>query len=426
MLNDAHRFLICGALDHQLTNEQRDELRTLLADSPEARALYLKLRSDRRRIRRLPRQLAPAGMVDAVMRRVATQRIIELPKPTPRRAYRFASWLTFAAAAVVILGLLFVSLELAGMRSGRPARVPLAKIERRVASPTPPAVPESLPQTSFPSVAAGQGTGGGLTTPMVGASERAPVVADDKPALPPISAAEGIEALAAPYDRLLHLFTVEMPRLPPIIPVSSLGNAARRAQLAEGIRGQRVTHIDLFCRDANAAFEQMSGILEKSGRKVLIDPLAQRRLQAKLKTDFVLLSDWDSVDELVDFLKSLANADRSETRRVFDSIVPVPLSDSNLRTLAALLGIDVKSIMPAMPPATDPKKPLSDATLEDLTKALEKSGNEKASRRSALAMSFNPVRPNPMKSREIREFLANRLHGRPESVLAVVLIRNLD
>jgi hypothetical protein len=41
-------------------------------------------------------------------------------------------------------------------------------------------------------------------------------------------------------------------------------------------------------------------------------------------------------------------------------------------------------------------------------------------------MSFNPVRPQSNEVARIREFLANRLHGRPESVLAVVLIRNLD
>jgi hypothetical protein len=425
MLSEYQLSLICHALDGPMTADQREELRTLLADSSEARTLYLKLRSDRRRIRRLPRQLAPATMADAIMRKVIERQVLVLPKPSVPRRYRFAHWLTIAMSVVVMFGLVAVYLQLTGNDRNGDLRSRVAKRSITVESLAilPKAMEENISKGAEDTAKEPPKVVVQLPAP----TQNSVDTPDSTIVLPPMSNAGAEEALAAPYDSLMRLFKVEMPKLPPIIPVGELGEATRRAQLMEAIQGQSVVHIDLFCSDTNSCFERLSKLLEQHSRPVLIDSLARLRLRAKLKTDYVLVSDWNSPDELENFLRKLPETGRSHDGQRFDSLVPLPMSAANLRTLATLLGVEVKALKPAIPQSADPRKPLSDLTVDELARSLEKREDKAPLSRPVLAVSYNPVRPNPAQSREIREYLSSRpATANPASILAMVVLRNLN
>ncbi|MCX7702289.1 MAG: hypothetical protein N2039_15550 [Gemmataceae bacterium] len=422
MLTDYEKALICDALDRRLTEQQRAELRALLADSKEARALYMKMRADRRRVRRLPRELAPANMVSDVMRQIAQHRIIELPKPAQRSNQRLGAWLTIAAAVVVLIGLSIVSLELGGFSTLSSRNKSVANLPRPEATPpavsTPKEQAQPTPPPSEPDAPVAN------VTPSPSPADQLPTVPDSNQ-LPRMSGGESPEVLAAPYDSMLRLFKVEMPKLPPILPARELNRPERRSELLEAIKGQAAIHVDVFCRDTNPALDRLTRLLEQQGKLVIVDLVAKLRHQAKLKTDYMLIAEWRSPQELTEFFASIAARENGKNGDLFDSVVPMPMSPVNLRTLAALLGVDVKTFSPKTA-AVDPKQSLSDSTIQELARALEKNGSDGRADSRVLAISFNPVRPNPAQSREIREFLSTRKEPTVGSILTVLLLRNMN
>ncbi len=421
MLNEYQRALICDALDRALTDEQRTELRVLLADLPEARALYMKLRADRRRMRRLPRQLAPASLVNDVMQQIAQHRIIELPKPV-RPNQRVGAWLSVAAALVVIVGLALVSRELMSYRSVDSRGSSVAKVRpHHEPEPTttpenralPPEIKSTQEEPSAPVV---------KLEPESKSLENLPVIPDSLP-VPQLSEGEAAEALAAPYNNLLRLSKVEMPKLPPILTAADLHGATARTQLMDAIRGQLAVHIDLFCPDTNPVLGLLTRAFEEQRRVVVIDGVARLRYQAKRKTDYLLVTEWNSSEQIGDFISSLGARANQAGRPLLNYVVPMPMSSADVRTLANLLGVDAKSLV-AQPAQVDPKQSLSNSTIQELARALDRNGGRGKVGSHVLTISVNPVRPNPAQSKEIREFLAARGEPAPGSILSVLRVRH--
>src|SRR5262249_17681729 len=151
---------------------------------------------------------------------------------------------------------------------------------------------------------------------------------------------------------------------------------------------------------------------------------------AKIKTNFVLYVEDVAPEELLKALRQVASDDRSaEVKRKgdgqFDSIVLNRMTDGDREELCKLLGVKAKKL-PEMAPATGPlgtdvRKPVTDKTGDDITKALTGQGGVprpdlgkppvKLPERLALAMPYNPERPRP-ESAEIKRFLASRKAAR--------------
>jgi hypothetical protein len=127
-------------------------------------------------------------------------------------------------------------------------------------------------------------------------------------------------------------------------------------------------------------------------------------------------------------LEALAVEERKNESPQLEKLVAVPMSAVDQKTLAALLGIDLKLLNLKSKPAErlDPQKPLSDSTADKLAKALEKQPGTKPSDGMMLALSYNPVRPKPELSKEVREFLAARKDRRPGTIAVMLVIRNID
>src|SRR4029079_13262879 len=92
------------------------------------------------------------------------------------------------------------------------------------------------------------------------------------------------DVLTAPYTRVVDIWKIEMPKLPPIMAVRELDKAV----LKNTLKGDDAVHLDLFCNDANKGFDRVLAALRGQGQRVLIEKLAQLRLAAKVKTDYVI------------------------------------------------------------------------------------------------------------------------------------------
>ena len=159
-----------------------------------------------------------------------------------------------------------------------------------------------------------------------------------------------------------------------------------------------------------------------------VEALAQLRLQQKVKTNYVFFTEVFSADEISKLFATLAREDKKAEARKdaqLEKLVVMPLSATSQRTLAQLLGADPKTFLPKAKPAAvlDPEKPLSDDTAAALAKALaEKDKNGP----HVIALSYNPIRPNPVSSKEMREFLAARKERKRDAVPVMIVLRNME
>ena len=101
------------------------------------------------------------------------------------------------------------------------------------------------------------------------------------------------------------------------------------------------------------------------------------------------------------------------------------LRPDSQKTLSQLLGVDPKWFQPKKP--IDPNK-LIDSTLEKLAQVNGKARTTppvaaKPGEQSVLVLSFNPIRPNPASSKEVKQFLDQRKDRKPNAVPLLIILR---
>src|SRR5262249_20887109 len=143
--------------------------------------------------------------------------------------------------------------------------------------------------------------------------------------------------------------------------------------------------------------EQVLQTLRWQGKRVLVEALAHQRLRAGVKTNYVIFAETLTPGDVERLFAALAVEERKSESPQLEKLVAVTMSASDQKTVAALLGIDPKQFNLKAKPAErpDPQKPLSDSTADKLAKALEKQPIVKPADAAMIALSYNPVRPNP-------------------------------
>jgi hypothetical protein len=193
----------------------------------------------------------------------------------------------------------------------------------------------------------------------------------------------------------------------PLASLRSLDPEAYQRLLRELSRDE--THrIDVFCRDTVRALERLQTACKERGVKVLVDATAQEAAKRKLPVTFALYSDDLTGPEWVQLLQHLGAADqRAEDKRagdgVFDQLVPMPLTGTDQKELAAWLGVD---LVQTAPPKAATGRP----------------GRVK----NALLVPYspiNPLRPSPG-SKEVKQYLDGR-GERASGAVAVLLVLRL-
>jgi hypothetical protein len=426
MLTDKTKELLCRAVDGDLDDRQRRTLQQLLLESEEARVLFHRLRQDAQRLREMSRKQLPASFAGEVLKSIDHKPSI-MPAALAKTAQQYLPiWANVAAALAILVAVSVGTYLVVSMDQQQKAAHQVAEKKHPATAPSVTPKPDTTPS---PEIARG--------TPKLSSPDIAQLPMPREDEVPSVPLSELPEApepeskavLTAQFNRALDLFKVEMPKLPPILVVRELDKAINKTTLRDSLKGDDAVHLDLFCKDANKGFERVLAVLRGQGSKVLVETLAQKRLQAKVKTDYVIFAETLTAEDVVKLFAALAAEESKTELSQIERLVAVPMSATNQKMLATLLGVDPKqlNLKPKPPEKPDPSKPISDATAEKLKALAEKQQpGVKPADGAVLALSYNPVRPNPVLSKEVREFVAGRKDRRPGTVAVMLVIRNID
>lgn len=401
MLPDRVYQLLTAAVDGELTDREQRAVDKLLRESVEAREFYQKLKSDAHALRNLPRAQLPPHFGTQLLQRLAPVYRINANETEGCNVFsrRLPVWANLAAAAAVLLAI----------SAGTYLFMSQNEPERSVAknNPTKPENPPIAKQPESPVIVQKSSDPNSKTEPELLSNPRPEVMADNRESPKAVDPGSNDALTAPPRPAYDQLFKVDPPKLPPILTVRELDQDASRHKLMELLKKSEGVHLDLFCKDTNRACERLQAAFR--GQRLLIDAVAQERLQRKLKTHYVFYCECLTADEIYGILKALAiEEQRAEAKREgqFDKLVANPLSPNSVKTLSMLLGVDPKWLQ-SKPGAAklDTSKPISDSTADSLFKSLKSGSASLRTDKLVLVLPYNPIRPNPLASKEVLQFL---------------------
>ena len=408
MNRDDLRHLLTAAIDGALTPAERKEAQRLVRESAEARALYLQLKRDSERLRRLRRYPAPPDLTDAVLAAIRDRKPTPLP-PTRVRAPQWAGWMTIATAAGILLAVAAGSFLLFAPDKARRDRISTVVVGPTLPAPRPtPEVgpmPRSVPADSL----AARPTPG----PELGPKPRQ--VEDPRLASPEHPETPEIRAPQLPTIRHSTLFTLR--QLP--------GDDAERARLLGDVKSDELIRLDLFTPTLPQGMELVLSALKARGVEVFIDGHAQDRRQKSPSTEFVVYTEAMTPAEMVQFLTALGSEDRRWPSAVFDTLVVAPFLPKDLTKLSTLLGLPTVT-----KEKVDISKPLPEGTAQQVADALSRMGGPGSSvaapktHKVAVVVAYTSPNPSPATSKEIRQFVSRRGDRKPDAKPLMLVLRS--
>lgn len=436
MLPLRSRELLTAYVDGELSTKQRRQVERLLRESAEARQLLAQLEDDARRLRGLvpaplDRDLAAPVITAIRERRLRPTRRQRLYAPTPPSM----AWAGMAAAAAVLLILGMSSYFYFHLAATAPptanAQPKDAKPldghasrqrgeEKRDDAPTP-AEQRELPQR----VAKGP------------EKPPAPPLPEEGPG-PTVSREEA--PITAPSMEIFKPERVEV-TLPVILALRDLDTEGGRAKLRDELRQDAGFRVEFPCRNASRAFERFQLALKAQHFGLVVEQNAQARLkQPQWKTNYVLFMEDVTPEEVDLLLQEVGRIDRKgkPAEAQLADLVVTRLSKANRKEFFDLLGADPAPV-PARstgPLGTDPRKPLTDVTVDQVGKALTSGAGQGGSRgeptkpvvkpteRQVLALAYNPVRPRSG-SPDVQRFLNERMPARPVTIQVLLVLRGM-
>jgi hypothetical protein len=445
MLTDRCRQLLTASVDRELSNRERKAVLRLLHRSAEARALVRQLQQDSHRLRALPRQHLGEEFAQALLLTIAERQL----QPHGRRMRRLHAqpaavplWAGMAVAASVLFLIGFGSFfyfaqTLPDENPGGPLALPATPPHPVDNIPSAAGLADATPPrhvTPHPAEGKDQESG----RPATAAAEGPKDTTDTARSSPPADANDS--ALAIPIPKM-ELF---QPRTPDVaLPLIQKFAELDVAKLKEELQKDTGFRLELPCGESVHAFERLQAVLKAHNIGLTIDPEAQVRLkQPKLHTNLVVYAEDLTADELVKVLQQLGVEDRKAEAKKrgegqFDALVLTRMSKEDRKELSELIGFDPKPVPPPKansPQGMDPKVPLNETTLNQVTQTLSGQGGTprpdpnkpaaKAPDAQALVLPYNPVRPRPG-SAEVKRFLEARKPPRSGAVQLLLVLREM-
>lgn len=409
MLPERWSRLLTAYVDGELTARESRMVAQLLQRSAEARQLLQKLQSDSDRLKALSRRRSERDLSVDVLQALAEQPlppVVVLParvrlKSTP-------GWIQWAVAAAVLLAA-GAAVYLA-WSSAPPARDNPPLVKRKV-----------LPDKSVANV---------------------PVFPPDPPAVNPVPQVEPVPpepvalakepaepepVLDLPDPKFEVFLEVHDPKQTLVLSLRELdGDHPKR--LLQDLPRFPAYRAELSCADPAVALERLHAAFKERGVRLVIDQAAQERLLRQLRTNYVVYAENVTAEEVEQLLLSALGPAASHKLRAdvredpLARIILNGLQPADRDELSKLLGIDPARLQPTKPKAplgVDVRKPLSEQTVDQLAKALK----NKQAERLAIVLPYNPVRPRPAASKEVKQFLDNRQEPRPGTVQMLLVLR---
>lgn len=423
--------LITAAVDGTLSATELRAFRKLLEASAEARALYAKLKSDRDRVRALPRVAPPADLQAKILAKIAAATPVPVVPVTPARPRRYVEpnrrrtslWAPIAAAACLLFGVTAISFAYFNHQSKATA-----------AAKNPYA--DALPATQDSPVAVPSPATAPIAIPSPDAAARL-----DVSPVPPIAhprpAPEAIAIAPEPRPVVPNFFAARpLPPIPPLdfikvrVPflrtVAEFDRDDTRQELTDELGRDVPFRLDLFVRDTARGAEVFQNAAKAAGLTVYVDATTLDRLKKKQVTSVAVYTESLTAAELTDLFAKLSAEDTKYSPRVCDSLHVTPVIGSDEKELKQLLGVDVGLFKRVSGAGYGERgdKPVSANTIESVSKSLNgtapKSGDP-----TAVLLTWHPTtgRTNPMQSKEVAQYKEKRGPRKPNAVPAIIVIR---
>jgi hypothetical protein len=439
MLPDRYRQLLTAYVDGELTSRQRRHVARLLHRSAEARQLLRQLQDDSQALRRLPRLTLPADLSATVLQRIGQRRPGHAPSHRLRlSATPYPAWagLITAAAVLLVVGL---ASYLYFAASVPPTDGPVAKQQQSPTEPPPVSTPSN--EGEPPALAHGEQTPKG---PEVSPSpqDRQPpappevVSVPPKPGPNPPSPPERPREESVFTDRLetWRIGLVDSSFLPGVFKLGDLDQPAGARKLLAELAKDNAFRIELPARHGTRALERLQSVLKARQVNTVLDQWVQDHLKTpQVRANYAFYLDNLTPDDLLALLKQSAAEDKKGAHRPseiqFERLVLARMSPADHKELSALLGTDptqAAAPRPAGPLGTDPSRPLSDLTAQQVAQALAAPGGRPPSAGknavNALALLYTPGRPHTG-SAEVKHFLDTRKPPVPGTLRILLVLR---
>jgi hypothetical protein len=442
MLTDRCRQLLTASVDGELSNRERKAVLRLLHRSAEARALLRQLQQDSQRLRTLPRPHLGEEFAQALLLTIAERQL----QPHGRRMRRLHAqpaavplWAGMAVAASVLFlvgfgSFFYFAQTLPDENPGGPVALhstPPQPVDSKTSAA---GVVDATPPNHVTTPPA-EGKGQESRRPATAAAEVPKDATDPAKSSPPPDTNDS--ALAIPIPKM-ELF---QPRTPDVaLPLIQKFAELDVAKLKEELQKDTGIRLELPCGESVHAFERLQAVFKAHNIGLTIDPEAQARLkQPKLHTNLVIYAEDITAEELVKVLQQLGVEDRkAEAKKrgdgLFDALVLTRMGKEDRKELSELLGVQVQPPKATSPQGMDPKVPLNETTLNQVTQTLSGQGGTprpdpnkpaaKAPDAQALVLPYNPVRPRPG-SAEVKRFLEARKPPRSGAVQLLLVLREM-
>jgi len=422
--------LLTAYVDGELSVRQRRMVLRLLRRSADARSLLHHLQKDSRELKSLTRHQLPKDFPQRVLQTLSLKemtRPLVLPMARPRA---IPAWVTYAAAAVLLIGVGAVAFE----------------FFTKVMSPS----------HQSGTVVEKKSDGSGDANLDGSSSEPNPDSAKSSEESPPVERGHIDLALelkklqpdpplteltedamsklfgSATTDRKIKDFaaTKEADVIHPIIRVGGVNVA----EILPKLKQERSVRIDFPCKDGTAACERLKAVVAASGINPIIEQVADYRLKhPKLDTNYVMYLEDVTADELAKILETVGRADSGKSAEpLFGGLVLARMTETDATELKGLLGsygrfLRLRLGSGSASAPLDPKTSLPTTTPDEIFLAPPRPDSSKSSakaERQGLILPYNPVRPQ-QRSAEVKRFIETRRQPRPETLQVLLVVHDV-
>lgn len=448
MITDDLLQLITAGIDGELTAVETRRLTRLLNSSAEARAVHAQLLTDSKRLSALPRVAPPADLHATVMARIAAltpipTRLSKL-EPRPRvaqpvevarplivpRHRKVSNWVPVAVAASLLLcvtsgSFLFFNQQnrtasarnvnrpppntLKGAGDPEWAKWLPAETAQRPSAPLPRehALPHDTAIAKNPPV----------VVPVPDAVALAPEPRSVRPDL--------LGSRPLPETR----FDMVEVRLPFLKPLAAFTGEEAQEQLAKELSRDPAYRIDLFSRNPVRAVELLREASKAAGVTLFVDGNTLTALQKRTVGATVVYTESLTPQELAMLFAKLSAEDAKVSPHAYDSLHATAVSPVDGSDLRSTLGFDPglfkRPAVEKTERATDPNKPLSSGTADQIVKSVL-TGQGKPVEKTAVLLSWNLVPGRPIaqaNSAELKQFVGKRGERKAGMVPVMIVIR---
>jgi hypothetical protein len=434
MLPDRLCRILTAYVDGELSSRQQEAVLELVRQSPEARALLRQLQEDAGQIRDLPAHKLEPEFTERVLGQLSrgpVRPVIRYDHPAVGTPLHIGIGLATAASLLLVVGLgSYYFLKIGQVQpAAQPELAETLPSDRANPNGVPSNDPKEKANGPAPSVDPGPTPSPAPSTAKL--VDRTP----PKPAPSPSNAPGSDLTNPNVKPELITPVDIQVPftLLPRELTQDKVDSLLKQLQK------RRAQRLEFQCRQTALGVSAVQAALEAQGVRVLLDRTANMELEAaKLglpsKMDYAIYAEDVSAEEIVKIVQDIAANDRKGPSRhggsrLFGGLSVNPPTDQEVKDLTKLLGFNPlkpdldKSAKP------DPRKPLADATANQVLDILKGRGKSRpeAGRaampdRLAVVLACTSRTP-PSDSKEIQLFRNHRKELKDGRLQVLLLVR---